>query len=157
MAVTPINGELRAIVGGQGGRIINRQFVIGGAGRGLATSPDRQFNDRLAELQFGYGGLLLEYIGAPYKLVHFGANVVIGGGSVQLMPADFDPQESENFDENALFVTEGGARLELNVTTYFRLGVTGGYRLVSGSDLQGISDDELSGPYGGLTFRFGSF
>ena len=73
------------------------------------------------------------------------------------MPADFDPQESENFDENALFVTEGGARLELNVTTYFRLGVTGGYRLVSGSDLQGISDDELSGPYGGLTFRFGSF
>lgn len=157
VAVTPIDGEARTIVGGQGGWILNRHFVIGGAGRGLAEPPNKRFNDRSAELQMGYGGLLLEYIGAPSELVHYGVGTVIGGGSAQLTPEDFDPQDDDSFDETALFVTEGGARLELNVTTYFRIGVTGGYRLVSGSDLQGVSDPDLSGPYGELSLRFGSF
>jgi len=157
VAVTTIDGEARTIVGGQGGWILNRHLVIGGAARGLAVPPSRNFNDRSGELQLGYGGLLLEYIGAPSELVHYGANVVAGGGSAQLTHDDFDPQNDESFDATALFVTEAGARLELSATNYLRVGVTGGYRLVSGSDLQGVSDADLGGPYGGLSLRFGGF
>ncbi len=127
--------------------------------RGLATTPKTTvaFNGRSADLQMGYGGLLLEYIGAPSELVHYGANIVIGGGSAQLVPDGFEPRDSESFDQTGIFVTEGGARLELNVTPYARAGVTGGYRLVSGSDLRGISDADLGGPYGLVSLRFGSF
>jgi hypothetical protein len=144
-------------MGGQGGWVINRQFVIGGAGRGLVTTPDLNFNSRSAELQMGYGGLLLEYIGAPSELVHYGTSVVLGGGTAQIVPQGFDPRDDESFDQTTFFAAEGGARLELNVTTYFRIGVTGGYRLVAGSDLQEVSDTDLGGPYGELSLRFGSF
>jgi hypothetical protein len=125
VAVTTIDGEARTIVGGQGGWILNRHFVIGGAARGLAVPPSRNFNGRSGELQLGYGGLLLEYIGAPSERVHYGASVVIGGGSARLTHDNFDPPNDESFDATALFVTEAGARLELNVTSYLRVGVNG--------------------------------
>lgn len=38
-------------------------------------------------------------------------------------------------------------------TPYFRIGVTGGERLVSGSGLQGASDPDPGGPCGGLSLR----
>jgi hypothetical protein len=157
VAVTSVNGEAAIVAGGQGGWILNRQFVIGGAGRGLVTLPDTDFRGQSAQIQLGYGGLLLEYIGAPAQLVHYGAGVVLGGGIAQIVDLPFDPQFDGDLDQSAVFVAEPGGRLELNVTTYFRLGLAGGYRLVQGSDLRGVSNTDLSGPFGRLSFRFGQF
>jgi hypothetical protein len=67
-ALTTVNGEAVAVVGGQDGWILNRRFVIGGAGRGITPLPDISLSGTpgsSAQLQLGYGGLLLEYIGAP--------------------------------------------------------------------------------------------
>jgi hypothetical protein len=157
VAVTSVNGEAALVAGGQGGWILNRQFVIGGAGRGLVTLPDTDFRGQSAQIQLGYGGLLLEYIGAPAHLVHYGAGVVLGGGIAQIVDLPFDPQFDGDLDQSAVFVAEPGGRLELNVTTYFRLGLGGGYRFVQGSDLRGVSNTDLSGPFGRLSFRFGQF
>jgi len=141
-----------------GGWILNRQFVIGGAGRGLATLPSATVNGQAAEIQFGYGGLLLEYVGAPSELVHYGLNVVVGGGSVQLIGGNYDdPRRDESLARTGVFVTEAGGRLEVNVTSFFRLGAGGGYRFVSGSDLPVVADADLRGPYGELSVRFGGF
>jgi hypothetical protein len=107
----------------------------------------------------GYGGLLLEYIGAPSELVHYGTQVVVGGGSVQLVDADYDPRDDGSLDRSAVFAVEAGARVEINVTRFFRLGLSGGYRLISGSDLEraSLSDSDLSAPFGQLSLRFGRF
>ena len=102
-------------------------------------------------------GLLLEYIGAPAQLVHYGAGIVLGGGIAQIVDLPFDPQFDGDLDQSAVFVAEPSARLELNVTTHFRLGLAGGYRLVQGSDMRGVSNTDLSGPFGRLSFRFGQF
>jgi len=64
--------------------------------------------------------------------VHYGASVVIGGGLARLRHDNFDPPNDESFNATALFVTEAGARLELNVTSYLRVDVNGGYRPISG-------------------------
>jgi len=157
VAVTSVNGEAAIVAGGQGGWILNRQFVIGGAGRGLVTLPDTDFRGQSAQIQLGYGGLLLEYIGAPAKLVHYGAGIVLGGGIAQIVDLPFDPQFDGDLDQSTVFVAEPSARLELNVTTYFRVGLAGGYRLVQGSDLRGVSNTDLSGLFGRLSFRFGQF
>lgn len=157
VAVTSVNGEAALLAGGQGGWILNRRFVIGAAGRGLVTLPDTEFGEQSAQIQMGYGGLLLEYIGAPAELVHYGLGIVVGGGIAQIVDLPFDPQFDGDLDQSGVFVAEPGARLEVNVTRYFRLGIGGGYRLVRGSDLRTVSNGDLSGLYSRLSFRFGSF
>lgn len=162
VTVTSVNGEAAILTGGQGGWIINRQFVIGGGGRGLTTRPEAGSEGAVYDIQMGYGGLLLEYIGAPSRLLHAGGEVLIGAGGAQLTNGaapddDFGDDDEAIVDETSFFASEAGARLELNVTSFFRLGLSGGYRLILGSDLRGVSDADLGGPYGRLSFRFGSF
>jgi hypothetical protein len=167
VALTTLNGEPVAVVGGQGGWILNRRFVIGGALRGVAPQPDVGLQNgsgaETAQLQLGYMGLLVEYIGAPSELLHYGAELVVGGGGAQLLREEqFQAGVSvsnERFERSTVFVTELGARAELNVTNFFRIGLSGGYRLVAGADLEkaDVSNEDLSAPYGQLSLRFGSF
>lgn len=159
IALTAVNGDRAILVGGQGGWIINRHFVIGGGGRGLATDQRATLNGEPVDLQMGYGGALVEYIGAPSRIVHYGAEVLIGAGGAQLLDESSagDPDDADVLENTSFFASEVGGRLELNVTTFFRVGLSGGYRLIIGNDLPGISDVELGGPYGQLSLRFGSF
>lgn len=149
--------------------MLNRRFVIGGAVRGIAPRPNVTLQNpspedpESAQLQLGYMGVLIEYIGAPSELLHYGAELVVGGGTVELVD---DPGfragasvSDESFDRSGAFAAEVGARAELNVTSFFRIGLSGGYRLVSGTDLEkaDVSSGDLSAPYGQLSLRFGSF
>lgn len=169
VALTTLNGETAAMVGGQGGLVLNRRFTVGGALRGIAPRPDADLQNRSsgdpesAQVQLGYAGLLLEYTGAPSNLLHYGAELVVGGGNVELVDGGgFTAGASvsdDSVERSAVFAAELGARAELNVTSFFRIGLSGGYRLVSGADLDkaDVSNGDLSAPYGQLSLRFGSF
>ena len=160
VAVTSFNGEPAILMGGQGGWIINRQLVIGGGGRSIATRHDHAISGQAGTLEMGYGGLLLEYIGAPSELVHLGGGALIGAGGAQL-GRDLDggePYDDPNtIASTSFFASELEGRVEVNVISFLRLGLSGGYRLILGSDLQGVSDADLGGPFGRLALRFGSF
>lgn len=169
VAITRLNGEPAAMIGGQGGLLLNRRLVIGGVARGIAPRPTVDLRNRApddpasAQLQLGYLGLLVEYIGKPSSLLHYGAELVVGGGVVELV----DDQafragasvSEDSFDRAGAFVSEVGARAELNVTSFFRIGVSGGYRFVAGGSLEkaDVSRSDLSAPYGQLSLRFGRF
>ncbi|WP_118828364.1 hypothetical protein [Salinibacter ruber] len=169
VALTTLNGETAAMVGGQGGWVLNRRFVVGGALRGIVPRPDVTLQGRSssapesAQVQLGYAGLLLEYIGASSNLLHYGGTLVVGGGNVELVGDQgfrAGPSVSDDsVERSAVFAAEVGARAELNVTRFFRIGLSGGYRLVSGAALEkaAVSDGDLSAPYGQLSLRFGSF
>jgi hypothetical protein len=169
VALTTLDGEAAAMVGGQGGWVLNRQFVLGGAVRGITPRPDVALRNRApdepasAQLQLGYVGLLVEYIGKPTRLLHYGAELVVGGATVELVDDQgFRAGASvtdESFDRAGAFAGEAGARAELNVTSFFRIGLSGGYRFVAGADLDqaDVATSDLSAPYGQLSFRFGSF
>jgi hypothetical protein len=169
VALTILNGETAAMIGGQGGWVLNRHFVIGGALRGIAPRPDVNLQNRSpgdpesARIQLGYAGLLFEYIGAPSDLLHYGAELVVGGGNVELVDDEgftTGPSVSDDsFERTGVFAAELGARAELNVTHFFRIGLSAGYRLVSSADLAkaAVSGGDLSAPYGQLSLRFGSF
>jgi len=50
------------------------------------------------------------------------------------------------------------AGVEVNVTNFFKLGLTGGYRWVNGiNQLPGLENNDFSSPVGTITFRFGGF
>ena len=143
-----VNGQFAVFAGGRGGWIINHAFVLGAAGYGLtndirffAGGPPRQFD-------FGYGGLDLEAIIGSDRLIHATVNAMIGGGGIT--PLSGEPTD-------AVFVLQPQANIDLNVTTFFRMSLGGGYRYVAGVDYPGLTGSMFSSLFGALVFKFGKF
>lgn len=170
--MTPIRGEMGIMVGAYGGWLINHQLMIGGGGYGLATniraSADAELayapNGEQLYVEFGYGGLMLEYIIAPHRLVHVNVQALIGGGGVNYREDwrnDFFDDEGDHRHygrAEALFVAEPSVNVELNITEWMRLSAGAGYRFVTGVDgLRGLENKDLSGASGQLALKFGSF
>ncbi len=153
--LTQINDEVGILAGVRGGWIINRRLSIGAGGYGLANSIDAGVTtpDTL-ELEFGYGGLELEFIGFSDRLFHYTFTALIGGGSVSFR--DTEGNESD-IKSDAFFVAEPTANVVLNVTSFFRIALGAGYRLVWDVDTPGLTQEELGGPTATLTFKFGQF
>jgi hypothetical protein len=142
-----VGDKFAVFAGGRGGWIINHTFVLGGGGYGLAN--DIRFSSALTgrDIEFGYGGLELEYINSSSKLVHFTVYLLVGGGGLS----------GNVVQEESVFVLEPALNGELNVTSYFRLHAGGGYRWVSGVDNPGFTDSDFSAFYGQVTLKFGTF
>lgn len=156
LKVTSINGETGVLIGGRGGWIINHSFIIGGGGYGLVTNVSAKTPSIFGEryLNFGYGGLELEYIPASNDLMHVSFMTLIGAGGIGYRDADFNVRRNNT---NAFFVLEPAANMTLNVTRYFRISAGFSYRYISGVETAASSNTDLSGPSGMLTFRFGKF
>ncbi len=149
-----INDQAAVLIGGSAGFILNRNFVIGGAGYGLVNEVEGNMPERRL-LQFGYGGLLLGYINRSRKLVHLSLHSLIGGGGLCWRTRYY------NDWYDALFVIEPGVDVMVNVTKSFRIGLGGSYRFVYGEDyarlVAGVGNEEIRGPALSLTFKFGRF
>ena len=151
------NGESGVLVGGRGGWIINHAFILGGGGYGLVTNVKANTLGPNGEryLEFGYGGLELEYIPEPNKLIHLSFLALIGGGGVSWR--DGDVSMSSRRESDAFFIVEPTVHATLNVTPFFRISAGASYRYITGLDSKVSSNSDLSGPSGLLTFRFGKF
>ncbi|MCE5249827.1 hypothetical protein LLG96_06355 [bacterium] len=159
--VTSFNGKVEWMTGGRGGWIINHSFILGGGGYGLTSEPDAPgaaidvYGENELKTGFGYGGVEMEYIFRPNKLIHCSVYTLIGGGGVNYY---VNTDTTDNFDRaDAVFVFEPAFNGTLNVTKWFRISTGVSYRLVSGLDLAGLKDSDVSGLAGSLTFRFGKF
>lgn len=159
---TEINGEFGVLVGGRGGWIINHTFVIGGGGYGLVNNIDVNsllFKNRI---NLGYGGFEMEYIINSDEVIHFTIQALLGGGGVTYTRWNNDDDEwwdwdSHEFPTYSFFIAEPGVNLIVNIAPFFRLGFGGSYRFVSGIDSKHISNSDIAGFSGVLTFKFGSF
>ena len=82
--------------------------------------------------------------------------MLIGGGGIGYrQPNDWDWDWDTN--TRSFFVMEPTVRLMLNVTSFFRIGVGGGYRLISGTSLDELKDSDISGPSAEIVLKFGKF
>jgi hypothetical protein len=171
MKATPIKGDLGFMMGGYGGWLINHQFMIGGGGYGLvsnhraSTVAENLYSPAGERLyvQFGYGGLMLEYICRPTKLVHLNFQALLGAGGVGYRTDWYDDNYFEGHHgtygrTEAVFVAEPAVNVELNITDWFRIHAGAGYRFVTGLDeLIGLENSDLSGVSGNLALKFGAF
>ncbi len=169
---TQIYGKPAVLVGGRGGWIINHSFIIGGGGYGLVNNIQSNnttwplfFNDK-PYINFGYGGLELEYIIQSDKLLHFSVITLIGAGGVSyrdnLWDDDWDNDSDDDDDDwdspsDEFFVLEPGANLELNIVSFFRINAGVSYRFISGANLDDLSNNDLAGLAASLTLKFGVF
>ncbi len=162
VAFSSFAGHDTWLVGGRGGAIFNNSFVIGGAGYGIVNSPKfvNVVENEVAYLEGGYGGMLLEYILMPHKLVHLSFPLVIGAGGLLYSdtPATGGTDIGQSILANtAFFVVEPGVELELNVVKFMRLSVGATYRYASGIDLPNTSSTAFNGLSGTFSLKFGKF
>ena len=145
-----INGELSVDVGGGGALLVNT-FFLGGYGMGTRF-PEYRLDSTDYNIHFKHGGLWLGYVSPPAKLLHFWGSVKLGWGKARL-----EIKEDAKYSDRIMALTpEIG--IELNVTKFMRISLTGGYRMVSGlNKLPGLTNKSFSSPVGILTFSFGGF
>jgi len=136
--------KFAVFAGARGGWIINHTFVLGGGGYGLAN--DIKLAGTVSRIEFGYGGLELEYINSSDNLIHFTVYTLIGGGGI-----------STDIGDDGVFVLEPIVNAELNITTYFRINGGVGYRWVGGVDTPSLSSSDMSAVVGQLSLKFGAF
>lgn len=153
---------LGTYVGGKGGLIINRQYVIGGGGFGLAYPNKREdisgnpYTGDKPIVGMGYGGGMLEYIFSPSSLINATAGIVIGAGGIGVSD-NVDSSDTEKTRNDIFFVMEPDINLSLNVTWFFRLSVGVSYRYVKGMNVYEFNDNDFTGFNGRITFAFGVF
>lgn len=84
------------------------------------------------------------YSFASHRAIHPTVNVSFGGGKVRLDNA-----------VDRIFVTQPSAGLEINVFRWLHLNLEGGYRFVTDTAIEGLTDNQLSGAFGQATLKFG--
>ena len=145
-----INGQVGASVGG-GGAVTLDEFFIGGYGQGTSY-PDLTIDNQSWNIRYGHGGLWFGYVGPNYKLLHFYSSFKLGWGRARLQ------REIAGDINDRVFVLTPEIGAEVNLTEFFKLSFTGGYRWVNGiSQLPNLNNGDFSSPVGIITFRFGSF
>ncbi len=151
-------GETPALVGGRFGWVLDNTFVVGVGYYALTShlkldpseAPDAEFNN------MNYGGLDFEYL---FNKDNFTASVsmLLGGGGISLfVPSDFPGKKtSASLD---LLVYEPGINCGYTVQKWFIIFAGVSYREFTNlHGLYGISNKNLSGFSGSLSFRFGDF
>lgn len=149
----PVNDQSAVLVGGRGGWLINSILSIGGGGYGLSNRVTADRPDSV-RLQLGYGGLVLERVFMPRRMMHGSLSLLIGSGSVNMHESMHRDDRSET---EVFFVLEPEASLEINVVRFFRFCPGIGYRWLAGDSRYLDSDWDISGWTGNLTFKFGKF
>ena len=151
-----ILGEQGVMVGG-GGALQFQNFFIGGYGIGTNYPETTYNNDRLV-VNLGHGGFWVGYTIPTHKLFHLYISTRTGWGRIQFK-ADRDDKDRDAYYSDRIFAFTPEAGLEVNVTDFLRIAVTGGYHLVADVDNlpATYSNEDFSGFMGGLTFRIGSF
>ena len=129
------------------------EMYPGGGGRYAHDEPN-----------LSYGGVELEYLWQPAKLVHATVSTLIGGGRVANtvyypvpLPAGrgIPPTYYGADTRDEFFVAEPAAHAEVNVAKYLRLSVGLGYRFTAGGDQFSTSASQARGATGSLSIKFG--
>lgn len=97
------------------------------------------------EIDFQYSGLNLGYSFLPQKRISPKVGLLVGGGQL-----DIKDQEDDR-----LFVIQPHTGVDIRILKWFHIDLHGGYRVVSGSDINNIDDELINGPFASVNLRFG--
>ena len=104
--------------------------------------------------------MMLGFIIAPREVVHVTIPLFLGAGSFHAVDERIDLNNFTRdviIESSSFAVVEPGLQLELNISNNVRLNFGASYRFIQGSNLQGITDDDLSNFAGNITVKIGKF
>lgn len=126
-------------IGLEFGRVIFLGYAWGKLQDDIAL-PDGNTTFRLRQKN-----VLLSVMPNAHQVIHPVISFQTGSGRVTLSDGDDD----------RVFIFQPSAGMELNVFKWFHVGVEGGYRFVTDSNLPQVSKEDLSAPFAQLNLRFG--
>jgi len=145
--MTRINETDGVLNGVKAAALINHTWSIGGAAYALVNNvPFAGYADRL---ELGYGGLDLDYMYQATNDITLSAGVLLGGGVT-----DFNDYTGNS---DVIYLAEPEVSAQYAVNKNFKVALVAGYRGVTGSDIPGVTDANLSGFTYALAFNFGKF
>ena len=133
--------------GGYFGLEFGRTLQVGWANYRLRE--DIPIAGTIDDYRMRYNGLMLGLTPDSHKLIHPKIGLIAGAGRVTF--------NSNDADRDNIYVVQPSLGVEVNVFTWFHLGLEGGYRMVSGVDDFAIDNSDLSTPFAQLDLRFGIF
>jgi hypothetical protein len=163
--LTQVHNEFDLMIGARGAVLLNRALAIGIGGYSLASSI--HVSDPQSNFEMEYAGLILEFVFPSDKLVHLSASTLIGWGNLNNAANRnwmYDPYYDDsryyanyNLVDDSFMVIEPELDFELNMTTFFRLGLGISYRYISGVGLMPLTNADLKGLATVFTFKVGKF
>ena len=144
-----MTGDDWALVrGGFGGMEFGEELFIGYGG--WKSREDFRINDNPEagpSYNFRQGGLILAYSPGRDNSIHPRFTTIIGPGSIDIA--------GDDQDRDRMLIGQAMVGLELNLFQIMRLGIDGGYRFANGVDVDGITDQDVSGAVLQIEARFG--
>lgn len=153
--VNSIQGDIGSLVGFYGGAVFNRNFLFGISGGVNLTHP---------RVNYGYFGVIGQYIYKPASLMHVSAQFLLASGTTK----DYENPKSGLFDNfwnisgANFYLVEPGANIEINLSRRMILVAGVSYRYVTGLDendenvaITHVTNRELSGLNFNVGLKFG--
>jgi hypothetical protein len=146
-----IQGDIGSLIGFYGGALFNDEFLLGITGGVNLTHP---------RVNYGYFGVIGQYIYEPSSLVHFSGQLVLASGTTK----DYESAKSSLFDNfwnisgAQYYQIEPGVNLEVNLSRRMTFVAGVSYRYVTGLDeadenvqITHVTNKDL----GGINFNVG--
>jgi hypothetical protein len=150
-----IQGDFGSLIGFYGGALFNNSFLLGIAGGVNLTHP---------RVNYGYFGVIGQYIWEPESLVHFSGQLVLASGTTK----DYENPKSGLFDNfwnisgAKYYQVEPGVNLEINLSRRMTFVAGVSYRYVTGLDeadenvlITHVTNNDLSGINFNIGLKFG--
>ena len=172
---TSINGDFKPAMGGSLSLLFNEKFAIGLAGYHFGDRPN---SANALQTRGGVGGLQLEYIVKPSKLVHLSFPLLVGMGSISSDSSGnrggqgFRPNGGKGSqgrfgvgfddfngrgDRTHFAVIQPGVNVEVNVLKYLTIFGGANYRIALNSNSSNFTNSKLSGVGFQLGIKAGLF
>lgn len=149
LKITPIKSQTTELAGGILGTSVGRALYLGIGGYTLINSVSTDSGAvKFKAFDIWYAGAQADYTLFSSKLFHGSVSGFLGGGQAR------NSSTTAGSDNANLFIAEPDVNVEFNLTTSLELGVGIGYRFANGSDLDNISNSDLSGWVGTVFLRW---
>ncbi len=158
---TSLAGQSSVMFGGRFGWMINKSIVLGGGIYGLVSKVKTGMTDPISGqdvlLGFNCGGLEFEYVFLSEKPVHFSIDMLFAGGGITYSVTNKSVDHTSYFSQN-LLLWEPQFNIEYEVVDWLHLAAGVSYRIITSyKGYYSISQDDLKGFSGLITFKFGRY
>lgn len=121
----------------------NKDIFLGWAWQRMQGDARIQRNDE--RFDYKLSGFMFAYAPSAHRVLHPRFSVYGGSGKLSV----------NNGERERIFGIQPAGGLELNVFSWFRLGLEAGYRFVTDIDSPEVRSSDASAPFVQMQFRFG--
>ena len=158
---TRLANQPALMVGGKGGWIINKRFVLGAGVYALTSDVKTPYineqNNQSVMFNFNYGGLEFEFLLLPQNKFNVTFDMLLAGGGLEFY-AQNKNNNSTSYGSVDLLVWEPELNFEAEIYNWLHADAGISYRIISSyKEAYSVTKNDIQGLSFLLTFKFGAY